>query len=588
MTTPSMLHTYLREAARCVPGHAAVRFRSEELTYDQLIRAASGLVRTLADGGITSGERVAIWLPKGIEAIVSIHGVLMAGSAYVPIDPASPAARAVYILEQCQVACIIISRDHFELISSEMAHLARMRMVIVVGDDLHEPEETGRLLIVPWAAALMADSTAVPEPAADPNQPAYVLYTSGSSGTPKGVTLSHQNGAVLVQWACRRFQIDQNDRIANHAPLHFDLSIIDVFCAARAGATLVLVPDHQRVFGAALVRFIVAERITVWYSVPGALIALLDASNRDLLSEALLRVVLYAGEPFPPRRLRELLAALPTAEVHNLYGPTETNVCTAHRVTAADVADPAVPGVPIGTLCDFATGRIMEPSGRVAELAPGARGELLVGGPSVMLGYWPAPSPTANDPIGRADLIPSTERVHRTGDLVHVEANGNLVFEGRVDDMVKIRGYRVEPAEVEAALLTSPDVSAACVVAVAGDDGASHLEAYVVAVRGRDADPEQLRRNCSTLLPRYMVPDRITPIPEFPRGSTGKVDRRALIERSRVPHYRRRLAVSGAALASDIEQLEIDELATMPEEEGERLVAEEAAAAPRVLQQGSA
>jgi amino acid adenylation domain-containing protein len=529
-----MLHTYLSQAARSVPGHAAVRFRSEELTYDQLNRAASGLARTLTGGGITSGERVAIWLSKGIEAIVSIHGVLMAGSAYVPIDPASPAARAAYILQQCQVACIIISRDHLELISSEMAHLTQMRMVIVVGDDLHEPEEPGKPLILPWAAALMADSTALPEPAADPDQPAYVLYTSGSTGTPKGVTLSHQNGDVLVQWACRRFQIDQNDRIANHAPLHFDLSIIDVFCAARAGATLVLVPDHQRVFGAALVRFIVEERITVWYSVPGALIALLDASNNELLGGAALRVVLYAGEVFPRSRLRELLAKLPSAEVHNLYGPTETNVCTSHRVTAEDVADGAVDSVPIGRLCDFAVGHVIDDLGRPAKLTPGSRGELVIGGASVMIGYWGGPS-TSEDGVARAaESTAPGVRTHRTGDLVHVNVDGDLVFDGRMDDMVKIRGYRVEPAEVETAILASAEVREACVVAVAGDDGVPRLEAFVVAGNGRAIDLTAVQRLCSNRLPRYMLPSRISCIPELPRSSTGKVDRRALVVRAQM------------------------------------------------------
>jgi amino acid adenylation domain-containing protein len=529
VTVPSMLHRYLGQAARCVPERPAVQFRAEELTYEQLFRAASGLARTLTDGGITSGDRVAMWLPKGIEAIVSIHGVLMAGAAYVPIDSASPVARAVYVLQDCQVACIITSQENFELLSTELARLRQLRIVIVVGDDLHNPEEARRPLIVSWAAALMATSTALPEPAADPHQLAYVLYTSGSSGTPKGVMLSHQNGDVVVQWACRRFGFDQNDRIASHAPLHFDLSIIDVFSAACAGAALVLVPDHQRVFGAALVRFIVAERITVWYSVPGALVALLDASNNELLGEAALRVVLYAGEVFPPKRLRELLAKLPAAEVYNLYGPTETNVCTWHQVRAQDVAHGAVGDVPIGRLCDFAVGHVIDGLGRTAELTPGARGELAIGGSSVMIGYWGGPSTTERSVAHAAEFMATGERVHRTGDLVHVDVDGNLVFDGRRDDMVKVRGYRVEPAEVETAILASADVSEACVVAVAGNDGVPRLEAYVVAGNGRDIDVSAVQRICSSRLPRYMLPHRISCISELPRGSTGKVDRRALI-----------------------------------------------------------
>jgi amino acid adenylation domain-containing protein len=532
LTAASALHGYLRQAARDVPGRPAVRFRSDELNYEQLYRAASGLAQTLADGGIERGERVAIWLPKGIEAIVSIHATLMSGAAYVPIDPASPVARAVHILRDCQVASVITTQEHFELASAEMAALPHVRLLIVTGDERESPEETDGPQIVSWASAIAVDAGMGRQRPEDPHQLAYVLYTSGSSGTPKGVMLSHLNGDVLVQWACRRFGFTEHDRIASHAPLHFDLSIIDVFCAACAGATLVLVPDNQRVVAAALVRFIVTERITVWYSVPGALVALLDASNTDLLDEAVLRLVLYAGEPFPLRRLRELVARLPSAQIHNLYGPTETNVCTAHRVNAQDVADEAVGDVPIGQLCDFAIGHVIDDAGATAALTPGIRGELVIGGASVMLGYWGAGAENGMSPAGAPDSALISERVHRTGDLVHVNSHGDLVFEGRRDDMVKIRGYRVEPAEVETAILASEDIREACVVAVADGAGTSRLEAFVVADRGGDVDITTVQKICSERLPRYMRPHRISCISELPRGSTGKVDRRALIARS--------------------------------------------------------
>ncbi|MGH7722021.1 MAG: AMP-binding protein, partial [Candidatus Dormibacteria bacterium] len=281
----------------------------------------------------------------------------------------------------------------------------------------------------------------------------------------------------------------------------------------------------------ALVRLLVEERITVWYSVPGALVALLDASNTELLDQAALRVVLYAGEVFPARRLRELITRLPAAEVHNLYGPTETNVCTAHRLRDRDIA---AAEVPIGRLCDFAAGHVIDDLGRRAELTPGARCELVIGGASVMLGYWggsAAATPGAN---GSAAGAAPGERLHATGDLVHVNRDGELVFDGRRDDMVKIRGYRVEPAEVEAAILASPEVGEACVVAVADDHGVCRLEAYIVAGGGGEVDVSAVLRTCSQRLPRYMLPERICSIPELPRGSTGKVDRRALVARSQV------------------------------------------------------
>jgi amino acid adenylation domain-containing protein len=354
---------------------------------------------------------------------------------------------------------------------------------------------------------------------------AYILYTSGSTGVPKGVMLSHRNARCYVDWCRTTFGLTGDDRLSSHAPFHFDLSILDLFAAASAAATLVLVPENIAGIGAGLVRLIDRERITVWYSVPAALIRMLDARHAGLLTGGSLRTVLFAGEVFPLKHLRRLRAAVPSAELFNLYGPTETNVCTYHRVTDADLAPEMDQPVPIGRVCPYDTAVLLTDDGHARAVAPGTEGELCIGGDSVMLGYW-------NDPAMTASRIVRPEGgrpMYRTGDLVRGAEDGALLFLGRRDHMVKIRGYRVELGDVEAKLQSFAGVSEGVCVALPDADGGTRLEAYVAPAPDADLTEAGLREHCLAELSRYMVPERFHIVTDLPRTSTGKIDRRALV-----------------------------------------------------------
>ncbi|MEV5826937.1 amino acid adenylation domain-containing protein [Spirillospora sp. NPDC052242] len=506
----------LRRWAGKRPDAPAVEFQDETLTYGELDRRSSALARTLRDNGVVAGDRVGLWLHKSIESVIAVHGVLKAGAAYVPVDPSAPFKRAAHILAHCEVACVIAQDDRVEWLQNNAS------CPIVCAGPAADASVIG------WEQAIAA----VPqedehEPVTAPDSPAFILHTSGSKGVPKGVVLSHGNAGAFVEWAVGEFGLGPDDRVAGHAPFHFDLSVLDLFATCMAGGCVVLVPESHAGLGGALNRFVAERRITVWYSVPGALTRMLAAKNGGLLAESSLRVVLFAGETFPIARLRELHALVPGADLYNLYGPTETNVCVYHRVREPDVAEQRRQPVPIGRACPYATTFVVGADGRPVEHEPGAYGELCVAGDSVMLGYWRDDGLTAARTVRLPRDGAEPLDAYRTGDLVRVDDELNYVFCGREDDMVKIRGHRVEIGEVEAVLAAAGNVREAACVAVDDGSGERILEAYVVPAE-EPLDVPAIRRHCLAEIPRYMVPDRFHVRTALPVTGTGKIDRKRL------------------------------------------------------------
>ncbi|MFI6402039.1 amino acid adenylation domain-containing protein [Streptomyces sp. NPDC050548] len=509
---PGCLHHLLRAAAAAHPLRTAVVDGPRVLTYAELDAWSDRVAARLRTTGVEPGDRVGLFLDKSAEAIAGLYGVLKAGACYVPLDPQAPAARLRMIAEDCALSALLTGRRRNA--STAPDDIAHPKGLIDLGGDLRAGDTRD--------AGASCD---VPETVVGPDDLAYILYTSGSTGRPKGVTLTHGNGLAFVRWAADEFRLAPDDRLSSHAPLHFDLSVLDVFGAAAGAAALVLVPPQASVFPVQLARFIRELELTVWYSVPSVLSLLLRHGEMGENPFPDLRLVLFAGEVFPTPHLRRLMTVLPRARMVNLYGPTETNVCTWHEVTRPPETDAPVP---IGRALPGTETVAVTGDGRPA--APGETGELLVGGPTVMRGYW-------NDPE-RTDrvLVPSPlapaggdrPRVYRTGDLVTVGADGAYTFVGRRDHQVKTRGYRVELAEIEAALHTHPAVVECAVVAVPDELVTNRLVACLVATE--EIDAREVARVCRSRLPRYMIPDRFEFFDRLPRTSTDKTDRRALLE----------------------------------------------------------
>jgi amino acid adenylation domain-containing protein len=518
---PYLLHHLLERAAKLHGGRTAVVDGERSITYEDLEDLSNRLGGLLVELGVEPGDRVGLYLEKSLEAMVAIYAVLKAGAAYVPLDPAAPTSRLGYIAADCGVRVLLTGVEKAERWAGILAEGAPVENVVVMNTD--DPPQGGlqgpRLL---GGDSFRARDPGRPDRGGIDDDLAYILYTSGSTGVPKGVMLSHRNALSFVTWAAALVEVGAEDRLSNHAPLHFDLSVFDLFAAAAGGAAVCVVPARSALLPAEMARFIERHRITVWYSVPSALTLLATRGGLRGGEFPLLRTVVFAGEVFPTKHLRRLMELLPHPRFYNWYGPTETNVCTWYPVPPIpeDRSEP----IPIGRAVDNMEVFAITAEGRAA--LPGEEGELYVRGAGVMQGYWGLPDQTADalvpDPLGK----PQADRVYRTGDLVRQEADGNFLFLGRRDAQIKSRGYRIELGDIEAALYAHPSVVECAVAAVPDDVVTNRIMAYVVA-RG-ELDRSELARFCAERLPRYMIPETFEFREALPKTSTGKVDRRSL------------------------------------------------------------
>lgn len=466
----------LAASARQRPEAVAVIEGDRRWTYAEIDALGDRLAAAWA-GRVAPGDRVAVWAEKSGRTIAALHAALRLGAAYVPIDPGAPRLRVDAVIADAAPALIATTPERLATLDDARA--------VSLEDEADGP---------PPAVAGGGDGLA------------YVLYTSGSTGVPKGVALTHDNALAFVRWAAPACALGPDDVVSSHAPLHFDLSIFDLYASFAVGAAVVIVPEADTFRPEALVDLVARHAVTVWYSVPSALILMMERG--ELLDRgASLRVVVFAGEVFPIRALARLRAAWPEVRLWNWYGPTETNVCTAHE-QVGPIPDDASAPLPIGAAVAGDEARAVTEDGRVA--GPGEEGELWVDGPTVMRGYF-----------GRAPH----EGPYRTGDVVQVVPEG-FRYVGRRDLMVKLRGYRVELGDVEAALLAHPGVLEAVAV-VAGEGAQARLVACCVPKAER-VPLLAMKAHCATRVPRYMLPDGVRWIEALPRTSNGKADRVAL------------------------------------------------------------
>jgi acyl-coenzyme A synthetase/AMP-(fatty) acid ligase len=312
-----------------------------------------------------------------------------------------------------------------------------------------------------------------------------------------------------------------DDRFSSHAPFHFDLSILDIYVPIKHGASVVLIASEPGKQPGTLADIISERRITVWYSTPSILRLLLEYGKLKEHDCSALRVVIFAGEVFPIKHLRALMALWPHPRYYNFYGPTETNVCTYYEVPTS-IPD-AMASMPVGRKCSGDETLVV--TGRGEAAPPGEEGELVVTGGSVMLGYWNLPQRNAE-----AFLEIDGKRWYRTGDIVREDDTGDYIFLGRRDRMVKRRGYRVELGEIEAALVRHESIPEAAVIATANSEGEVRIHAFLTSSEDKPPSTITLKQFCSQNLPLYMVPDRFTVLGDLPKTSTDKMDYQRLKE----------------------------------------------------------
>ena len=515
-----LLTHLVSESASATPEATAIRGEPELVTYGALEEQSNRIARALHAEGLAPGDRIGLHMPKTPTAIVALFGILKAGGCVVPVGVGTPTPRFRDLAEQCGMRGIVGTADACRRLGSQAFEAPQLEVALLTDGQADALDGLPvRAVDLPEAErAQSSDPLSVPTIDRDL---AYVLFTSGSTGSPKGVMLSHRAVLTFVTWAAHEFGIGPEDRLSNHAPLNFDLSTFDIYAALGSGASVTVILEGLTMFPVRLAELIELREISVWYSVPSVLTLLATKGGLAGCDTGALRTVLFAGEVFPIRHLREVMQAVPAARFFNLYGPTETNVCTYHEVEGIPAADAAP--IPIGRPCANTRTVVLDAEGAPVT-RPGAEGLLHVAGSSLMDGYYGRPEETAAA-FGRNPLTPGRdERIYCTGDWVAIGPAGEYLFLGRRDHMIKVGGYRIELGEIETALYAHPGVREAAAVAVPDDLLGNRIRAAVVAERS-GVDEQELKRHCGALLPRYMIPHEIRFLDALPRTSTDKVDR---------------------------------------------------------------
>lgn len=522
-----LLPQFLRQSSSEHPDRYAIMLADRTMTYSELDRASNRLARLLVQKGVKAEDRVGIVSKKSIESIISVFGILKAGAVYVPIDPGAPLGRMEYIIENCEIGFLIGSAKEIDTILSEQEG-SKNNSINVLISDISGKEHMFRhkyAQIMYWEdLSGISDEPLTQLPQSD-NSPAYILHTSGSTGIPKGVVISHKNAIFFVDMAAEFFKIQPDDRLCNHASLTFDLSMFDIYVAIKAGAAIVLVPETLSVFPIKLAEYIERMSITVWNSVSSVLSLLSVRGKLSKFNFPALRLVIFSGEILPVKYLRILKKYMRNATFFNIYGQTEANSSTYYQID--EIPENDAWKIPIGKPFPNFEVFVLDETGKVVE-APGSEGELYVKASTVASGYWRDEQRTQERFIPDPRIPGSPICVYRTGDIVRIDENGNLIFSGRKDHLLKSRGYRIELEEIEVVLNSHPSVRQAVAIPVPDEMIGNRILACVSCDGRIEIGENEIIQYCNRLLPQYMVPESIHFYKQLPQSANGKVDRKIL------------------------------------------------------------
>lgn len=495
-----------------VSAHAerpALRYQDREISYRDIAGLTDRLAALLLAMGIARGDVIAIGHGKRPLSYAMMLAALRLGVPYVNLDVRSPVARSSRILESSGASVLFFDDPAAEAAMAELAAARGCALSFLEEGQL--PEVSAEDKSVQMELARRVDGACI----------AYIMYTSGSTGVPKGVAVTHQNVLHFITWGQTRFGITDQDNFANLSPMYFDNSVFDFYVGLFSGAALTPVFRELLNDPYALVKHVGRMECTIWFSVPSLLIYLM--TMKAMTPEALpaLRAIVFGGEGYPKAELKKLYALFAgQARLVNVYGPTEcTCICSAHTLTDRDFDDMA--GLPtLGHLNPNFDYRIVDEQGNDASC-----GELCLIGPNVAAGYFNDPERTMAAFLTLVEPKRYMKRMYRTGDLVREEA-GRLYFVGRKDNQIKHMGYRIELEEIEHALMKVPQVNQAAVLYHRTHAAYGKLIGFVSCTES--LDERTVLNDLAVLLPEYMVPNRLFVMPELPKNPNGKVDKHQL------------------------------------------------------------
>lgn len=491
------------------------------LTYADLEDSSDRLARLLVDAGCQDSDRIALLMPRSADAVIAMHGVLKAGCIYVPLDPAGPAGRLERIVRACEPTWVLAAGNVEGLLDDLLDHLGPEAPAVgwmpmdTPQDVAFTPRFTGHDLLA--APAVRPPSHRVP------SDPAHILFTSGSTGLPKGVVITHGNVTAFVEWAVGYFGIGPDDQTAGPSPFHFDLSTFDIYGTFAAGATMHLLPPLATVLPPTLAEFLRSGAITQWFSVPSMLsyMAQLDVIRQGDFPA--MRRIMWCGEVFQTPDLIHWMTRVPHASFTNLYGPTEATIASSYFTLVRRPSDPTEQ-IPIGRPCDGEGLLVLDE--HLLPVPVGDLGDLYITGAGLSPGYWRDQEKTDKAFVYLPD--DHSTRAYRTGDLAHMDADGIAYFHGRADYQIKSRGYRIELGEIETALRAIDHLRECAVVAIPTTRFQGSLICCAYVPTDSSVTPAGIREAVKAVLPNYMLPARWLAMEMLPRNVNGKVDRPAV------------------------------------------------------------
>jgi acyl-CoA ligase (AMP-forming) (exosortase A-associated) len=519
-----LLHHLLRTATLRWPDKEALAHGDERVSYRRFHQWAAALAAGLREAGTNRGERVGVFLEKGLPEVVSIFGISQAGAVWVPINAQLRPEQLQYIATHCGIVGLIVSASKMKALSSVLSRIATIRYIVVVGNEEDNPVAQAFPTRHRFERLIQSERCSPTEDVCVSKDLAAILYTSGSTGKPKGVMLSHANILAGARIVADYLELQSSDRILSVLPFSFDAGLNQLTTSVLIGASCVL---SRFLFARDIIRIIGHEHITGVAGVPTFWTMLMQGNAGKQYDLSSLRYITNTGGCMPLSVLAELRTKLPDTRIFLMYGLTEAFRSTYLPPDQLDrrpeSIGKAIPDTEIFVIND---------QGRLC--APGEVGQLVHRGPTVALGYW-NDIPATQDRFRKNPLAASSaateERVCYSGDLVRQDEDGFLYYVGRGDSMIKSSGHRISPTEIEEVLFSSGYVRHAAVVGVADERMGHTIVAFVTPLEGSQQAEQQILQYCVESLPRYMVPAKIELVESLPTTSSGKVDYCALRQR---------------------------------------------------------